>query len=128
MRIVAIVARILLGLVFFVFGLNGLHPFMPNPPATPPAAAFFGALAATHYMFVLIFGAQVIGGALLLLGLAVPFALVILAPVIVNILCFHIFLAPDLLPLALVVAALEVFLAWYYRAAFAPLFGGASRL
>ncbi len=128
MRIVAIVARILLGLVFFVFGLNGLHPFMPNPPATPPAAAFFGALAATPYMFVLIFGAQVIGGALLLLGLAVPFALVILAPVIVNILCFHIFLAPDLLPLALVVAALEVFLAWHYRAAFAPLFGGASRL
>ncbi len=128
MRIVAIVARILLGLVFFVFGMNGLHPFMPNPPATPPAAAFFGALAATHYMFVLIFGAQVIGGALLLLGLAVPFALVILAPVIVNIVCFHTFLAPDLLPLALVVAALEVFLAWYYRAAFAPLFGGASRL
>jgi len=128
MRIVAIVARILLGLVFFVFGMNGLHPFMPNPPATPPAAAFFGALAATHYMFVLIFGAQVIGGALLLLGLAVPFALVILAPVIVNIVCFHTFLAPDLLPLALVVAALEVFLAWHYRAAFAPLFGGASRL
>src|SRR5271166_6181456 len=48
MKIVVIVARILLGLVFFVFGLNGLHPFMANPPATPPAAAFFGALLATH--------------------------------------------------------------------------------
>jgi len=127
MRIVVIVARILLGLMFFVFGLNGLHPFMPNPPPTPPAAAFFGALAGTHYMFALIFGTQVIGGALLLFGLAVPFALLILAPVIVNIVFFHIFLSPDLLPLALVVAALEVLLAWHYREAFAPLFGGASR-
>jgi uncharacterized membrane protein YphA (DoxX/SURF4 family) len=126
MRIAVIVARILLGLVFFVFGLNGLHPFMPNPPAPPAAAAFFGALLATHYMFVLIFGTQVVGGALLLLGVAVPFALVILAPVIVNILCFHTFLSPDLLPLALVVAALELFLAWNYRASFAPLFSSRS--
>jgi hypothetical protein len=127
MRIAAIAARVLLGLVFFVFGLNGLHPFMANPPATPAAAAFFGALLATHYMFFLIFGTQVLGGALLLIGWAVPFALVILAPVIVNVVCFHIFLSPDLLPVALVVAALEVFLAWYYRQAFAPLFGGTSR-
>ena len=127
MKIVVIVARILLGLVFFVFGLNGLHPFMANPPATPPAAAFFGALLATHYMFFLIFGTQVLGGALLLLGVAVPFALAILAPVIVNIVFFHIFLSPDLLPMALVVAAFELFLAWNYRAAFAPLFSNASR-
>jgi len=51
-----------------------------------------------------------------------PFALVILAPIIVNIVAFHIYLSPDLLPVALLVAALELFLAWYYRAAFAPLF------
>ena len=127
MRVVVIIARVLLGLVFFVFGLNGLHPFMQNPPAPPAAAAFFGALLATHYMFFLIFATQVLGGALLLIGVAVPFALTILAPVIVNILCFHIFLSPDLLPMALVVAAFELFLVWYYRAAFAPLFGGAVR-
>ena len=125
MRIIVIIARVLLGLVFFVFGLNGLHPFMQNPPAPPAAAAFFGALLATHYMFFLIFGSQVLGGALLLLGIAVPFALTILAPVIVNILFFHSFLSPDLLPLAVVVAAFELFLAWYYRAAFAPLFSSA---
>ena len=122
MRIVAIIARILLGLTFLVFGLNGLHPFMPNPPPTPAAGAFFGALFATGYMPKLIFGTQVIGGLLLLLGVAVPFALAILAPVIVNIVAFHIYLSPALLPMALVVAALELFLAWYYRAAFAPLF------
>jgi hypothetical protein len=100
---------------------------MPNPPPTPAAGEFFGALIKTGYMFFLIFGTQVLGGALLLLGIAVPFALVILAPVIVNILCFHIFLSPDLLPLAIVVTAIELFLAWYYRAAFAPLFGTPPR-
>ncbi len=127
MRIAVIVVRVLLGLLFFVFGLNGFLHFMPNPPPTPAAGAFFGALIATHYMFFLIFGTQVVGGALLLIGVAVPFALVLLAPVVVNILFFHIFLSPDLLPMALLVAALELFLAWYYRAAFAPLFGGAVR-
>jgi putative oxidoreductase len=127
MRVAVIIARVLLGLLFFVFGLNGFLHFMPNPPPTPAAGAFFGALIATHYMFFLIFGTQVLGGALLLIGVAVPFALVLLAPVVVNILFFHIFLSPVLLPMAIVVAALEAFLAWYHRAAFAPLFGGAVR-
>ncbi len=127
MRIVLIVARLLLGLVFLIFGLNGLLHFMPNPPEPPPAGAFFGALAGTGYMFALIFGTQIIGGALLILGVAVPFALVILAPVIVNIIAFHLFLAPAGLPVALVVAALEALLAWHYRASFAPLFGPTSR-
>jgi len=127
MRIVLIVARLLLGLVFLIFGLNGLLHFMPNPPEPPPAGAFFGALAGTGYMFALIFGAQIIGGALLLIGVAVPFALVILAPVIVNIIAFHLFLAPAGLPVAIVVAALDVILAWHYRAVLAPLFGPASR-
>jgi len=127
MRIVLIVARLLLGLVFLIFGLNGLLHFMPNPPEPPPAGAFFGALAGTGYMFALIFGTQIIGGALLILGVAVPFALVILAPVIVNIIAFHLFLAPAGLPVAIVVAALEVIRAWHYRAVLAPLFGPASR-
>jgi putative oxidoreductase len=122
MKIVVSIARILLGLVFFVFGLNGFLHFMPNPPPTPAAGAFFGALIATHYMFFLIFTPQVIGGALLLIGVAVPFALVILAPVVVNILFFHIYLSPGLLPMALVVVAFELLLAWNYRAAFASLF------
>jgi uncharacterized membrane protein YphA (DoxX/SURF4 family) len=129
MKIVVIVARILLGLVFMVFGLNGFLHFMPNPPPMPAAGAFFGALFATGYMFTLIFGTQVLGGALLLLGVAVPFALVILAPVIVNIIAFHLFLSPVpvQLVIAFTVAVLEAILAWHYRRAFAPLFGGARR-
>ncbi len=129
MKVAVIIARVLLGLVFFVFGLNGFLHFMPNPPPTPAAGAFFGALIQTGYMFTLIFGPQVLGGALLLLGVAVPFGLIILAPEIVNIVCFHIFLSPVPMQLviALVVAALEAFLAWHYRAAFAPLFSTGSR-
>jgi uncharacterized membrane protein YphA (DoxX/SURF4 family) len=124
MRIAVIVARTLMGLIFFVFGLNGFLHFIQNPPPPPAAQQFFGALFATGYMLKLIFGTQVIGGALLLLGVAVPFALTILAPVIVNIIAFHIYISPEpmAMGIALTVAALEVFLAWYYRAAFAPLF------
>jgi uncharacterized membrane protein YphA (DoxX/SURF4 family) len=124
MRIAVLVARVLLGLVFVVFGLNGFFHFIPQPPPPPAAAAFFGALAATGYMLPLIFAAQVIGGALLLLG-RVPLGIVVLAPVIVNIVAFHVFLAPDGLPVAVVVAALAVFLAWAYREAFGPMFASA---
>jgi hypothetical protein len=129
MRVVVSTVRVLLGLVFFIFGLNGFLHFMPNPPPTPPAAEFFGALIKTGYMFTLIFGPQVLGGALLLLNVAVPFALVILAPVVVNIVAFHLYLSPVPMQLAIafIVTAFELFLAWQYRAAFAPLFGGAPR-
>ena len=122
MKVAITVARILLGLVFFVFGLNGFLHFMPNPPPPPAAADFFGALIKTGYMFTLIFSPQVLGGALLLINVAIPFALVLLAPLVVNIIFFHLYLAPQLLPMALVVAAFELFLAWCYRDAFAPLF------
>lgn len=129
MRIAVIIARTLLGLIFFVFGLNGFLHFIPNPPPPPAVGAFLGALSATGYMLKLIFCTQVVGGALLLIGVAVPFALVILAPVIVNIIAFHIYLSPEPGAMApgLLVTALEVFLAWYYRAAFAPLFNPPKR-
>lgn len=111
-------ARIVLGLVFFVFGLNGFLHFLPGGPPPGPAGAFAGALAATGYMFPLVKGTEVIGGALLLGGRFVPLALTILAPVVVNIVAFHAFLAPSGIALALLVLALELYLAWAYRGAF----------
>jgi uncharacterized membrane protein YphA (DoxX/SURF4 family) len=121
MKTATLIARILLGVIFVVFGLNGFLQFLPMPPMPQPAGAFFGALAATGYMVPLLFGWQIVGGALLLVGM-VPLALLVLAPVIVNIVAFHVYLAPEGLGLALVVAALETFLAWAHRDAFRPLF------
>jgi hypothetical protein len=114
-------ARLLLGLVFFVFGLNGFLQFLPTPPAPERAMAFMGALAATGYMFPLIKSVEVIGGALLLSNRFVPLALAIVAPNVVNIVLFHAVLAPGGLAVALFVLALELFTAWSYRDAFAPL-------
>jgi uncharacterized membrane protein YphA (DoxX/SURF4 family) len=114
-------ARLLLGLVFLVFGLNGFLQFIPPPPAPDKALALMGALAATGYMFPLIKSVEVIGGALLLSNRFVPLALAILAPNIVNIVLFHAVLAPGGLPVALFILALELFAAWSYRDAFAPM-------
>ena len=122
MKIVTLILRLLLGLVFLVFGLNGFLHFIPNMPLPSPAMSFIGALAATGYMLPLIFGAQVIGSVLLLIGFAVPFALTLLAPIIVNIFFFHLNLAPGGLPIAIIVCLIELFLAWSYRAKFASLF------
>lgn len=118
----ATVARIVLGFAFLVFGLNGFLHFLPQPPMSGPPADFAGALAATGYMFPLIKGTEVVTGALLLLGRYVPLALTILAPVVVNILGFHAFLAPAGLGLPIVLTALGIYVAWTERAAFAPLF------
>jgi uncharacterized membrane protein YphA (DoxX/SURF4 family) len=112
-------ARLLLGLVFFVFGLNGFLQFLPTPPAPERAVAFMGALAATGYMFPLIKSVEVIAGALLLSNRFVPLALAIVAPNVVNIVLFHAVLAPGGLPVALFVLALELLTAWSYRDAFA---------
>src|SRR5262245_53295363 len=111
-------ARILLGSIFFVFGLNGFLQFLPQPPLSEAGGAFLGALAASGYMFPLIKGTEVVAGALLLGNRYVPLALTLLAPVVVNIVAFHALLSPGLaLPLA--VLALELYLAWSYRRAYA---------
>ena len=107
-------ARIFLGLIFFVFGLNGFLHFLPNPPLPDAAGAFMGALAKTGYMFPLIKGTEVLGGLLLLSGRLVPLALLLLAPVIVNIVGFHFVLAPPN-PVTFLVLALPLYLAWVYR-------------
>ena len=125
MKTSILIARILLGVIFVVFGLNGFLQFLPQPPMPQAAIAFFGALAASGYMLPLLFATQILGGALLLVGI-VPLALLILAPVIVNIMAFHIFLAPDGIPLAVVVCVLALFLTWANRDSYRPLLVASS--
>jgi putative oxidoreductase len=121
MKIASLIARLLLGLIFVVFGLNGFLHFIPMPPPKGLAAQFGGAIFASHY-WVVIFGLQVIGGLLLLVNRFVPLALVVLGPVIVNIFFFHAFMAPEGLPLAIVVVVLWLILAVRYKQYLAGIF------
>ncbi len=116
-------ARLLMGLIFFVFGLNGFLNFIPPPPKPMAEGAmnFIGALMKTGYMFQLIAGTQLIVGALLLANRFVPLALVLIAPVVVNIVAFHLFLESSGLVIAIIVLALEIYLVWVYRKAFRPM-------
>jgi uncharacterized membrane protein YphA (DoxX/SURF4 family) len=115
-------ARILLGTILTVFGLNGFLQFLKMPPPPPAAGAFFGALIATGYMMPLIMSVQLFAGLLLLSRRFVPLALTLLAPIVVNIVAFHLFLAPQGLPMALLVLGLGVYLAWTERDAYRALF------
>jgi hypothetical protein len=127
-RTLVIAARLALGLLFFIPGLNYVVEIIPPPtdPVPAGAMAFAGALFQTGYLFPLIKGTEVLGGALLLTNRFVPLALVLLAPVTVNIVAFHAFLAPSGLVLTLVMAALQIALAWANRAAFRPLLSARS--
>jgi len=119
--IVTVIARTLLGLVLFVFGINVFLHFIPLPPMQGRAAQFIAGLAVSGYVFPLIGAVETLAGAALLTGRFVPLALAALAPLLVNVVATHLFLAPSGLPLALVLLALEIYLAWAYRGAFRPL-------
>ena len=122
-RVATVSARVLLGLLFFVSGFNGLFHVLPEPSAQLPAgaAAFAGALLATGYMFPLIMATQLIVGTLLLSNRFVPLALTLLAPFMVNSIAFHLFLEPSGRPMALIVLALQLVLVWRYRRSYAVL-------
>jgi putative oxidoreductase len=122
MKVLTIIARVLLGLLFVVFGSNAFLHFLPMPEPPPNLAGdYLKVFMASGYVYF-IGGFQVLGGLLLLLGKFVPLALTILAGIIVNILIFHTLMAPEGFPPAIVVTALELFLVWRYREAFLPLF------
>src|SRR4030095_11605878 len=118
MKVVTIIARVLLGLLFVVFGSNIFMHFIPMPPLPATLAGDFSkALFLSHYFYVIGL-LQLVGGLLLLIGRYVAVGLTLLGPVIVYILLFHIFLDPTGMGMALVVSALALFLLWQYRAAF----------
>jgi len=119
MKIATIIARVLLGLAFVVFGLNFFLNFIPAPPPPPGLAGdYFKVFAASGYTHVV--GAmQLLSGLLLLIGRFVPLGLTILAAIIFNIWTFHLLMAPEGFPPALVVTLLELFLLWRYRESFA---------
>ena len=121
MKIVTLIARILLGLIFVVFGLNGFLNFLKGPMPSGLALQFIGALIQSHYFWV-VAGLQVAGGALLLANRFVPLALVLLGPIIVNIICYHAFLNPSGAVLAAVVTVLWLIVFYGKRQNFSGIF------
>jgi uncharacterized membrane protein YphA (DoxX/SURF4 family) len=122
MKIAALIARILLGLGFVVFGLNGFLHFIPTGPLpTGLAGQFVTVLFQSHYVLY-VSAIQVAGGALLLVNRYVPLALVLLGPVIVNILLFHLLLNRTGLEIALVVAIRWFIVAFRHRQYFSGIF------
>ncbi len=121
MKIAVIIARVLLGLVFLVFGLNSFFHFMPQPPI-PGDAGIMAGLMFAHGWFLFFGILYVIGGLLLLIGRYVPLGLVLLGPILVNILLFHITLNPSGIGMGLVCALLEIFLIYAYWPAFERIF------
>lgn len=122
MKKAALIARLLLGLIYFVFGLNFFFNFIPMPANMPAKMlAFSAGLAEAGYFFPLLKVTEVICGLLLLAGFFAPLALVILMPITLNILFVHTLLAPEGMPLAIGMMALHVFLMWSYCEAFKPL-------
>lgn len=111
MKKVTLVVRLLLGLVFAGSGISFF--FTTPPPMQGPIAQFFAGMMATHYFFYLLKGTEIICGLMLLSGMFVPLALVVLAPIVINIFCVHAFMVPEGLPLALVIGILEAYLSFF---------------
>ncbi|MEO9885615.1 MAG: DoxX family protein [Balneola sp.] len=115
------IARYLLGLIFFVFGLNGFLQFLPQPELGADAGAFMGALAATGYFFPFLKIVEVVSGILLLSNRFVTVALAMLAPVTVNIVAFHAFLDPAGLPVGILAFILNIYLLFAYKKYYDPM-------
>jgi hypothetical protein len=121
MKIAVVIARILVGVVFVFFGLNGFLQFLKAPLPTGLAGQFLMALFQSHYVWF-ICAVQIVGGVLLLVNRYVPLALTLLGPVIVNIILYHLLLNPAAAQLAVVVTILWLFLFYRYRQNFSGLF------
>src|SRR6201996_9268778 len=125
MKIISVIARYLLGLMFTVFGLNGFLNFIHQPPPSNPLALqFFGAIMASHFA-AFFFAVQLIGGLLLLSGFFVPLALTLLAAELYNIFAYHITLAPGAAP-AVVAGVLWVLVFLQYRDRFTGILSAKS--
>jgi len=122
MKIATFIARLLLGLICVVFGLNGFLNFLSmGPMPTGLAGQFLGALVQSHYYWV-VAALQIAGGVLLLVNRFVPLALVLLGPVIVNIICYHVFMNPSGAVPAAVVTVLWLIVFYGNRQHFSGIF------
>jgi putative oxidoreductase len=120
MRYAILGARIVLGLIFLVFGLNGILHLISTPTPTGDAAAWYSQ-GATHQWMNFVSLVELICGVLLLVNRFVPLALILLTPTIVNMLVFRAVLWPQGAWLIILALILEIFLIAVYWRTFLPL-------
>ena len=129
MKIAVLIIRVLLGLLFFVFGLNGILHFLPMPPMPPSDATTFSTILMVSGYMKVVSLIMIVAGLLLLVGRYVPLALVLLGPVLVNILLFHLTLEGGKgIGIGAFATVLELFLIWVYRMSFRGLFDAAPEV
>lgn len=124
MKIAVLVARILLGLIYLVFGLNFFLHFIPMqvPAMTEKATAFQGGLYGSGYFFQYMKVIEILGGLFLLLNRYTAFFILILFPISLNIFLFHTILAPAGVPMGVGVLVLNLFLGFGYLKYYTPMF------
>jgi len=116
------IVRLALGLALLVFGANMIKSFLPLPPPTGAAGDFMNSLGATGYIFPVVGVLEVLIGGLLLMKKWVAFALILLAPISINILLFHLFLDIPGLSMAIVVVVFNTILIFKHWQQYKPLF------
>jgi len=114
MRLAVRTARSLLGLIFLVYGVNYFVPLLSLPATSPEGQELLDAFAASGFFLPLLRITQIVAGAALLASRFVPLALVVIAPIVVNIVLYDIFLDPAGLPMGILLLALQSFLGWAY--------------
>ncbi|TAG59391.1 MAG: DoxX family membrane protein [Cytophagales bacterium] len=122
MKTVVLVSRMLLGVIFFVFGLNAFFPFIPVPPLQGMAGNFVGALVQSGYFFPFLKTLETVGGLLLILGLFMPMVLVVLFPITLNIMLFHLFLGLEGMPIAILMLLAHLMLLYAHKNYYKGLF------
>lgn len=121
-KTLAKIARYILALALIFFGANGFLQFAPAPEFLPRAMEFLGALFVTGYMFPLLNIVFLLVALMLLTNKYVPFALVLLAPITLNVILFHVFLDFSSGTMGFVVALLNIYLMSVHVDAYRPMF------
>jgi len=122
MKIAVTIVRVLMGLMFLFASIAFFFKLMPQPEISGPMKLFNEGLAASGYFMPFLKVVELICGVLLVAGLFIPLTAIIIFPITIHIFLVHLFMAPEGLPIAIFMLLGNLFIAWYYRKSYAPLF------
>jgi uncharacterized membrane protein YphA (DoxX/SURF4 family) len=122
MKITVLVVRILMGLMFAFASIVVLFKLVPQPELTGNVKIFMDGMAASVYLMTTVKVVELICAVAFLSGRFVPLATVVIFPINVNILLYHVFLGPEGLPISILLMLGNLFLAWHYREKYNSLF------